>query len=92
MVLEKRLIELQTNFRFSNLEKDTFKILLRALIFKNIGRYKNKILVFTELAICGYSPEDLFFHEDLISSHLFSLHHHLPNLKFQKLIQFFLTK
>ena len=40
LVLEKRLTELQNSFRFSNLENNTFKILLRALIFKNIGRYK----------------------------------------------------
>ncbi len=40
LILEKRLIGLQDRFRFSNLEKNTFKVLLRALIFKNIGRYK----------------------------------------------------
>ncbi len=40
LVLEKRLTELQNSFRFSNLENNTFKILIRALIFKNIGRYK----------------------------------------------------
>jgi len=40
LILEKRLIALQSSLRFSNLENNTFKILLRALIFKNIGRFK----------------------------------------------------
>jgi hypothetical protein len=40
LILEKRLIELQSSLRYSNLENKTFEILLRALIFKNIGRFK----------------------------------------------------
>lgn len=40
LALEKHLTELQSKHRFSNLEKNTFTILLRTLIFKNIGRFK----------------------------------------------------
>ena len=56
----ENIVIAQINFAVGDIERNCEKI--KSLI----SRYKNKILVFTELAICGYSPEDLFFHEDFV--------------------------